>query len=114
MTKFNLFLKLIFIVFIFFIILGGPCEIIFIFWYSLGFSLLLKIYSHISYILLILELLTLVMLRLLIFSILKLGIELRFLFLCLCLVVGEASLGLRLMIIRSRFQRKELLSLNLN
>jgi len=114
MTKFNLFFKLIFIVLIFFIILGRPCEVIFIFWYGLGFILLLKIYSHISYILLVLELLTLVMLRLLIFSILKFGLELRFLFLCLCLVVGEASLGLSLIIMRSRFQRKELLSLNLN
>ena len=39
--------------------------------------------------------------------------ELRFFFLILCLIVGEACLGLSLIVIGSRFQKKELLSLSL-
>ena len=63
--------------------------------------------------LLILELITLIILGLIIFLITKIGLEFRFLFLFLCLVVGEARLGLSLIVISSRFQKKELLSLNL-
>lgn len=112
--KFNYFYIIIInLFFIFILILGRSLEIVFLVWYIVSFILLTKLYSHIRYILLILELITLITLSLIILLILKTGLEFRFLFLFLCLVVGEASLGLSLIVISSRFQNTELLSLNL-
>lgn len=101
------------ILFVSMLILGGSLEIIFFIWYLLGFIIIIKLYSHVRYILLVLEVLTLITLTLIIYFILKTGLEFRFLYLFLCLIVGEARLGLSLLIISSRFQRIELLSLNL-
>ena len=104
----------IFLIIILFFIIGRSFETIFVLWYFFRFLLLLKIYSHIRFILLTLELITLIRLILLLVTIIKSGIEIRFFFFFLCLIVGEARLGLRLIVMRSRFQRTELTSLNLS
>ena len=112
--KFNYIYFIFFTIFIIgILILGGSLEIIFFVWYFLRFIIVVKLYSHIRYILLVLEVLTLITIALIIYFILKMGLEFRFIYLFLCLVVGEARLGLSLLIISSRFQRIELLSLNL-
>ena len=101
------------IVIIFFILNGASLEIIFLLWFIRGILILIKLYSHISYILLTLELLSIISICLIIILLIKSSMELRFFFLLLCLIVGEACLGIRLIVIRSRFQKKELLSLSL-
>ena len=95
------------------LIFGTSLEIIYWLWYILSFFLIFRIYSHVRFILLILELITIISLALVFYFLLKTGLEIRFLFLFLCLVVGEASLGLSLIVIRSRIQAYELISLNL-
>ena len=112
--KYNLILTgLIIYFFLLFIIIGLSLELFFISWIFYSLFLLVRLYSHLRFILLILELLTLTSLILIIFLTLKSGLELRFLFLFLCFAVGEAALGLRLLVITSRFQSTELISLNI-
>ena len=89
-------------------------EIIFFFWYGILLTIFIRVYSHLRFILIILELITLITLRFILFIIRTSLLELRFLFLFLCLAVGEAALGLRLLILSSRFQSREFLSFNLN
>jgi hypothetical protein len=60
-----------------------------------------------------LEILSLLSLSLLLLIILKVNFEISLLFLFLCLIVGEARIGLRLIIFSSRNQSIELLSLNI-
>ena len=95
------------------IIFGASLEIIYWLWYILSFFLIFRVYSHVRFILLILELITIISLALILYFLLKTGLEFRFLFLFLCIVVGEARLGLSLIVIRSRIQAYELISLNL-
>ena len=75
--------------------------------------MLRTLHSHIRFMLLTLELLTMITIALALISILKNSIELSFFFLILCLIVGEACLGLSLLVIGARFQKKEILSLSL-
>ena len=93
--------------------LGVSLEIVYCLWYRIRIYILIRIYNHLTYILLILEVITIISLILLLLIFLKIGINNRFLFLFLCLVVGEAVLGLSLLIINTRFQSIELISLNL-
>ena len=94
-------------------IFGSSLEIIYWLWYILSFFLIFRVYSHVRFILLILELITIISLALMLYFILKTGFEFRFLFLFLCIVVGEARLGLSLIVFSSRIQVYELISLNL-
>ena len=95
------------------LILGASLDIIYWVWFFSSFIIIFRVYSHVRFILLILELVTIISLALVLYFLLKSGLEIRFLFLFLCLVVGEASLGLSLIVIRSRVQSYELISLNL-
>ena len=95
------------------LIFGTSLEIIYWLWYILSFFLIFRVYSHVRFILLILELITIISLALILYFLLKTGFEFRFLFLFLCIVVGEARLGLSLIIISSRIQVHEIISLNL-
>merc|ERR1712226_1417142 len=72
-----------------------------------------KIYSHIGFILLILEVRSCILIVLILFLIFKSLIDFRFFFFFLCLIVGEARLGLSLIVFRSRIYRKELKILTL-
>lgn len=98
---------------IFFILNGSTIEIIFLLWYIRRMCILRKLHSHVRFILLTLELISVISIGLILIFLLKNTIELRFFFLILCLIVGEACLGLRLIVIGARFQKKELLSLSL-
>ena len=95
------------------LILGASLDIIYWVWFFSSFLIIFRVYSHVRFILLILELLTIISLALVLYFLLKSGLEIRFIFLFLCLVVGEASLGLSLIVISSRIQSYELISLNL-
>lgn len=95
------------------LVLGGSLDSIYLMWFSLTIILLIRLYSHLRFILLILELITVIFLILLLFLGVVSGFELRFLFLFLCLAVGEACLGLGLLVITSRFQTAEIIRLNL-
>ena len=94
-------------------ILGASLEIIYLIWYTLSFIIIFRIYSHIRFILLVLELVSIITLALVLYFLFKSGVEIRFLFLFLCIIVGEARLGLRLIILSSRNQSNELISVNL-
>ena len=106
-------LRILFFIIIFFSLNGCANEFLIYLWYFFRFILLSKLYSHIGIILILLEIISLISLALLLIIITNLKIRLRFFFLFLCLIVGEASLGLRLLVISSRFQSKELLSNNI-
>ena len=109
---FNIF-HILYVTILFFVLNGSSAEIVFILWYSLGLFSLSTLHSHIRFILLTLELLTIITIALRLLFILKNVIELSFFFLILCLIVGEACLGLSLLVIGSRLQKKEILSLSL-
>ena len=109
---FNIF-HIVYVTILFFVLNGCSVEMVFILWYSLGLFSLRTLHSHIGFILLTLELLTIITIALSLLFILKNRIELSFFFLILCLIVGEAYLGLSLLVISSRFQKKEILSLSL-
>merc|ERR1712018_637985 len=98
---------------IFFIFNRIPIEIILLIWYFRRILFFIKINSHISFMLLSLELISVISLTLISLLLLKKLIEVRFFFLFICLLVGEACLGLRLIVISSRFQKKELISLSI-
>ena len=70
-----------------------------------------KLYSHVSFIILSLEILSLVSMVVIIFLITKLCISYRFFFFFLCFLVGEAVMGLRLLVARSRISSNELSSI---
>ena len=110
--NFNLF-QYLYLVIVFFILRASSIEIIFFTWYSIRVVILAKLYSHIRFILLILEIISLITIGLTLVFMLKSLTEPTFFFLLLCLIVGEACLGLSLIIISSRFQKKELISLSL-
>lgn len=111
--NFNINFGILTIVIIILSILGASLEIIYLVWYTLSFIIIFRVYSHIRFILLILELVGIITLALVLYFLFKTGVEIRFLFLFLCIIVGEARLGLSLIILRSRNQSNELVSLNL-
>jgi len=109
---FNLF-KYAYLLIVFLILTGSRIDIIFLTWYAVRVLLLSKLYSHIRFILLVLEIFSIISISLVLILILKNSLELTFFFLLLCLLVGEACLGLSLIVINSRFQKKELISFRL-
>ena len=70
-----------------------------------------KLYSHVRFMLLALEVVSLISMRLVLFIVIKNFVSYRIFFLFLCLVVGEAMIGLRLLVMRSRVEAKELRSI---
>ena len=77
------------------------------------YVIILNKYNHITILLLYLEILTIIFLVILLYVIFLSGLNMRVLFIFLCIIVGEAILGLRLLVLNSRHQSKELQCLNL-
>merc|ERR1712048_503079 len=94
-----------------FILNISPIEGLLLSWFAFLIVLVSKIYSHIGFILLILEVRSCILIVLI--FIFKSLIDFRFFFFFLCLIVGEARLGLSLIVFRSRIYRKELKILTL-
>merc|ERR1711934_455285 len=92
-----------------FILNISPIEGLLLSWFTFLIVLVSKIYSHIGFILLILEVRSCILIVLIFKSL----IDFRFFFFFLCLIVGEARLGLSLIVFRSRIYRKELKILTL-
>merc|ERR1712061_818989 len=96
-----------------FILNISPIEGLLLSWFAFLIVLVSKIYSHIGFILLILEVRSCIFIVLILFLIFKSLMDFRFFFFFLCLIVGEARLGLSLIVYRSRIYRKELKILRL-
>ena len=75
--------------------------------------MLAKLYSHVRFMLLALEVTSLISIALILFIIMKNGLPYRIFFLFLCLAVGEAIIGLRLLVFSSRIEAKELTSITI-
>jgi len=102
-----------FIYLLFFNLIGGDFSSIYIIWYIIRFLLLAKLYSHVRFMLLALEVTSLISIALILFIIMKNGLPYRIFFLFLCLAVGEAIIGLRLLVFSSRIEAKELTSITI-
>merc|ERR1739849_25329 len=89
-----------------FILNISPIEGLLLSWFAFLIVLVSKIYSHIGFILLILEVRSCILIVLILFLIFKSLIDFRFFFFSLCLIVGESRLGLSLIVFRSRIYRK--------
>jgi len=87
--------------------------IVFSSWLIIRFFIVVKLYRHISFILLAMELMSLITIIVVAVLLRKSSLSVAFFFFYICFVVGEAILGLRLLVIRSRLRSKELSSLTL-
>jgi len=82
--------------------------IVYFIWRVIIYVIILNKYNHITILLLYLEILTIILLVILLYVIFLSGLNMRVLFIFLCIIVGEAILGLRLLVLNSRHQSKEL------